>query len=101
MIVPRFDPDASSEFLAAIQYYEDCRPKLGKRFRDAVKDAVRKVCESPLSYRVVRKPFRKCLVQRFPYSIIYAVERDHILIIAVAHAKRRPGFWHSRTSKHT
>lgn len=99
MIPPKFDPDARTEFLAAIRYYEDYRPGLGRRFRDAVEVAISKACETPLCYRVLRAPFRRCLVQKFPYSVIFSIERDHLLVIAVAHAKRKPGYWGDRAPK--
>jgi plasmid stabilization system protein ParE len=96
MIPHRFDPDARADFLAAIAYYEECRAGLGRRFRQAVEVAIIKACETPLSYRVLRAPFRRCLVPRFPYSVIFSIEQDHILVIAIAHAKRKPGYWISR-----
>jgi toxin ParE1/3/4 len=99
MIPPRFDPDARAEFLGAIAYYEECRAGLGRRFREAVEVAINKACETPLSYRVLRAPFRRCLVQKFPYSIIFSIEQDHVLIVAVAHAKRKPGYWIDRKAK--
>ena len=61
-----FDPDARSEFLYAVKYYEDCQKDLG-------------------------------LIQKFPYAIYYSIEPDHIRIIAVAHTRRKPGFWQSLT----
>jgi toxin ParE1/3/4 len=96
MIPHRFDPDARADFLAAIAYYEECRAGLGRRFRQAVEAAITKASETPLSYRVLRAPFRRCLVPKFPYSVIFSIEQDHILVIAVAHAKRKPGYWLSR-----
>lgn len=38
----------------------------------------------------------RCLLKRFPYGIIYAQLDERILILAVAHAKRSPGYWESR-----
>ncbi|MDY6950647.1 MAG: hypothetical protein SWE60_03980 [Thermodesulfobacteriota bacterium] len=48
-----FDPDARAEFLAAIQYYEDCRQGLGRRFRLVVESATRSIAEAPFRYRVI------------------------------------------------
>jgi len=36
---------------------------------------------------------RRCLVHRFPYGIIYAIENDTIYIAAVMHLRREPGYW--------
>ena len=91
-----FDPEASAEFLASVQYYEDCQPNLGRRFRLAVAAAIEKIAETPFGYRVLRAPFRRYLLQKFPFSVIYSIEPDHIRILAVAHSKRKPGYWLAR-----
>ena len=92
-----FDPEAKEEFIKAVCYYEACQEGLGNRFRLAVESSVRKISEAPLMYRVVRAPFRRHLVAKFPYSVIYTIEPDHIRIVAVAHNKRKPGYWLKRT----
>jgi toxin ParE1/3/4 len=91
-----FDPEAESEFLEAVRYYEDCQHGLGRRFRLLVESAVQKIVESPFIYRMLKAPFRRYLLPRFPYSIIYSIEPDHIHIIAVAHNKRKPKYWSHR-----
>jgi hypothetical protein len=39
---------------------------------------------------------RRCLLRRFPYGLIYALDQDDILILAVAHTRREPGYWRDR-----
>ena len=96
MTISIFDPDAQEEFLESVKYYEDCQRGLGHRFRLAVESAIHKIIEAPLQYRVLHAPFRRYLMLNFPYSIIYTIEPDHIRIIAVAHNKRKPGYWLNR-----
>jgi hypothetical protein len=91
-----FDPEAQSEFLTAVKYYEDCQRGLGRRFRDLVEYATKKISKAPFIYRTLRAPFRRYLLPKFPYSIIYSIEPDHIRIIAVAHNKRKPEYWSKR-----
>lgn len=93
-----FDPDAQSEFLAAVQYYEDCQYGLGHRFRLVVESAIQNIAEAPFRYRILKPPFRRYLLPKFPYSIMYSIEPDHIRVIAVAHNKRKHGYWSNRTS---
>ena len=97
MTLVRFDPDAQAEFLAAVHYYEDCQRGLGRRFRLAIESAIQKITETPFRYRLIHAPFRRYLMIKFPYSIIYTIEPDHIRILAVAHSKRKPEYWLSRT----
>ena len=92
-----FDPDARAEFLDAVRYYEECKKGLGRRFRIAIETAVQHVLENPFLYRLLKAPFRRYLLPKFPYSIIYSIEPDHIHIIAVAHLKRKPEYWLNRT----
>jgi len=99
MISAIFDPDARSEFLAAVEYYEKCQTGLGRRFRNEVEAAVNKIVETPFRYRVLHPPFRRCLLGSFPYAIIFAIEPENILIIAVSHTKKRPGYWRKRSKR--
>ena len=100
MSAAEFDPDARAEFLAAVEYYEECQEGLGRRFRLTVESAVNRICEVPFRFRVLHTPFRRCLLPTFPYSVIFSIEPEFILIVAVAHAKRKPGYWHDRIEKH-
>jgi len=96
MISVIFDPEAKDEFWSSIQYYEECQSGLGRRFRDSVEAATRGIVESPFRFRILHAPFRRYLLPKFPFSIIYSLEPDHIRIIAVAHTKREPGYWLKR-----
>ena len=95
-----FDPDARAEFLGAVEYYEECQTGLGRRFREVVATELEHICAMPFRFRVLHAPFRHCVVPTFPYSIIFSIEPKFILVIAVAHAKRKPGYWHDRVGKY-
>jgi hypothetical protein len=96
MIGTGFDPDARAEFLAAVTYYEQVRKWLGHRFRQAVEAELVHIQQMPFRFRVLHPPFRRCLISKFPYSIIFAIEPESILVIAIAHVKRKPGYWYER-----
>ena len=66
MIDVVFDPDARTEFLTAVKYYEECRKGLGHRFREAVEFELEKIQRMPLRFRLLRPPFRRCVVRKFP-----------------------------------
>jgi len=86
-----FHPEALAEYSQAIQYYAEQRVDLAQAFIDAVENAVYRLRESPNRYPFVAADIRRCLVRKFPYSILYMVEADSILILAVTHGKQRPG----------
>lgn len=96
----QFDQDARAEFLAAVDYYEECQSGLGRRFRDLVENEVNNIDFMPSRFRVFRSPFRRCLIPNFPYYIIFSIESNLILVVAVAHAKRRPGYWLNRIKRY-
>jgi toxin ParE1/3/4 len=91
-----FDIDARAEFLAAVAFYEDCQGGLGRRFRELVEAEIENIVAMPFRFRLLRTPFRRCLVFGFPYAIIFSIEPNFILVIAVAHTRRRPNYWSSR-----
>jgi len=91
-----FHEDADAKMNEAAQYYEERAFGLGLSFLDAVEEAVDKVQENPEAYQLVGDEVRHKLLRRFPYSVLYAIEPDRIGVVAVAHQKRRPGYWSYR-----
>ena len=77
----------------ASQYYEIEFQGLGKQFREEIKLAAKRISEYPEAWSVERGDIRKCLLHKFPYKLLYSIEKDHIIIIAVAHQHRKPEYW--------
>lgn len=92
------DADAREELQEATAFYEAARPGLGTRFVDAVEAGFRRVSEQPRLYRRIRGRFRRYLLERFPYGLIYSIEADCVYVVAVMHLKRKPGYWVKRTT---
>ena len=89
---------AADEMTEAAAYYEDRRPGLGHRFLGQVQRAVARATTFPQSgpQWSARDPVvRKLAIKGFPYLIIYVIE-PALTVIAVAHMKRRPGYWRDR-----
>jgi plasmid stabilization system protein ParE len=64
-----------------------------------VHKAVADLAEFPLTAQIVRGSIRKRVLPHFPYNILYSVKPDKIVIVAVAHQRRRPNYWLSRLKK--
>lgn len=94
-----FHPEAALEFEEAVQFYKQRGRNLGQRFAHEVRITIRKIVATPDRWRVLEDDVRRCLVRVFPYSVLYTIESDYILIIAVAHGKREPGYWRHRLTK--
>ena len=89
--------EAREEFAAAVGWYEQQRPGLGGEFFDAVVHATALIQAQPEIGTLSRdRRTRRVLVQRFPYQVVYSLSEKEIVIIAIAHSKRRPGYWRKR-----
>jgi toxin ParE1/3/4 len=94
----KFHREVEAELRAAITYYEERRYGLGDDFRDAVEQAVDRIARMPCAFSPYGdEGLRTRVMRRFPYSIFYLELDDHIWIAAVAHRRRRPGYWAERT----
>jgi plasmid stabilization system protein ParE len=91
-----FDPEAAAEALAAQDWYFGIDPKLGKDFRNELDRVLNLAATAP--DRWGRHDFgTRCFpLRRFPYLLVYRHGEERIEVIAVQHAKRRPGYWRPR-----
>ncbi len=80
----------------ASQFYETASAGLGREFLDEVQRVVDTLREHPKLGSPAGRGLRQAAFQRFPYWLIYADEPETILVIAVAHQRRRPGYWRRR-----
>ena len=91
-----FHPEALAEYAEAVQFYTQQRTELAQAFINAVEDAVYRLRDSPTRYSVIEEDIRRCMLRRFPYVILYVIEPDYILILAVMHCSRNPKYWKNR-----
>jgi len=82
--------------LEAAQYYESQTRGLGHEFLGEVQRTVARIIENPRLGQIVREGIRRRLVPKFPFGILYRIDPDEIVIIAVMHLRRRPGYWADR-----
>ena len=84
---------ASLELEDAIAFYETELEGLGLRFKEEIKSAILRIKEHPKAWSIERGEIRKALLHRFPYKILYALEKEKIIILAIAHQHRKPDYW--------
>jgi len=97
-----FHEEADSEIHEAALYYEGRATGLGLAFLDEIEKTSERILSHPMAYQRVAEEVRQALVARFPYSMLYVIEADeHIRVSAVAHLKRRPGYWWKRLQPET
>jgi hypothetical protein len=93
----RFHVEASVEYEEQIRYYRRCQSGLQHRFVAAVEEAMARILENPERWRMIEPNIRRCLVKKFPFSIIYSVQSGVVFVLAIAHGSREPGYWSQRT----
>jgi toxin ParE1/3/4 len=93
-----FDSDAERELFQYVDWYESRKKGLGLEFENVVMKISEKLAENPMfpSSYSIGKNFRRIILNRFPFSIIFRIQSYGILIIAIVHHKRRPGYWKQR-----
>tara|TARA_R110002072_G_scaffold59265_5_gene150999 strand:- start:27 stop:350 length:324 start_codon:yes stop_codon:yes gene_type:complete len=96
-------PVARQEFVEAADYYEDKQVGLGDDFATCLEEALRRIGEAPKACAPVPgvgdEEIRRTSVRRFPYHLVFLDLPDEARVIAVAHERRRPGYWRSRIAK--
>jgi plasmid stabilization system protein ParE len=90
---------ADLEATAAAEYYEQQQPGLGAAFVDELKATEIRIAQHPNAWPQNSRVTRSCFVKRFPYSVIYRVSVDEIVIVAIHHHKRDPRRWEDRISE--
>jgi toxin ParE1/3/4 len=98
-MIVAFHEDALAEFRAAAIRYARRNPALAIRFIESVEDAIRRIVDTPTTWRIIDDGVRRCLTHVFPYGVLYSIEGQGILILAVAHCSREPGYWKARVSR--
>jgi plasmid stabilization system protein ParE len=91
----RFLNPAEGEMLEAAQFYEDQAVGLGDRFLDEVEGCVELLLDRPHIGRLVGE-FRRFPLRKFPFTLIYTIEDNDLVVVAVSHQRRRPGYWMGR-----
>jgi plasmid stabilization system protein ParE len=92
----RYIPEALEEIQEAITYYESERPSLGSEFAVELARTVDRIRARPDAWQPLGRSARRCRMQRFPFGVVYFVREDQIVIVAVMHLHRRPGYWRDR-----
>ncbi len=87
---------AQTELDQAFEWYETQQKDLGLQLLNEFDAAMRRIINYPESYVLIETDVRRCLVKRFPYGILYGIDTDKIIVIALAHLHRKPDYWMDR-----
>lgn len=90
---------ARAEYFDAQSFYESRVPGLGDEFLAELEQALKLLASRPGLGKVIGARLRSWPLRRFPFSIIYTEYAEGLLIVAVAHQRRKPGYWRGRIAR--
>jgi len=91
-----FIKPAEQEMLEAAQYYERQSKGLGSSFLLEIQDAIDDIANSPETWPITRYDIRHRSIKRFPYRVLYRIDIDEIVVVAIMHLRRHPNYWLER-----
>ena len=94
-----FHQAAKEELLNARDYYDDLTFGLGKLFITEIEKTINIIKRNPIAFPIIKKNIRKAVIMKFPYSILYIIEKNNIYLLAIMHQKRKPFYWENRITK--
>jgi plasmid stabilization system protein ParE len=89
----RYHQAAEDELLNEVGYLERRVPGMGRRFYAEIRRAEGLIARFPESAQEVLPGIRRHILRKFRFSLIYSIEKDGLLVLAVAHHSRRPRYW--------
>ena len=87
---------AQAELDEAIAWYAEQAVGLGDAFLIEALKTIQLIEQFPRAWHPLTPEIRRCRLRRFPYSVIYTQDGSDLLVLAVAHQHRKPGYWRSR-----
>src|SRR5262249_38342912 len=87
---------ARDELDEAAAYYEKQREGLGEQFAEEVENTLQRILHHPQVWTKLAENTRRCRTNRFPYGVVYQVRGEDIVVVAVMHLRRKPGYWKDR-----
>jgi toxin ParE2 len=92
----RIHSQAQEEINEAFDWHFQRSPEAADRFLTEIGRSLQQILSHPQLYPLYTRNTRRRLLEGFPYFVIFQEKEDIILIVAVAHAKRRAGYWRGR-----
>lgn len=89
----RFHEEADADLTSAVGYYDEATPGLGDSLLAEVRSAVGYLEQFPLSAQVIAEDIHGKVLVRFPHTLLYVIDSEEVLILAVAHQSQDVATW--------
>lgn len=90
---------ANSDLKKAVAYYSKVEPSLGLDFAEDVERALAYLRSDPKAFPKVRNEVRHTTLSRFPYNLFFTIGENEVLVLAISHFRKRPGYRAGRQKK--
>jgi len=91
-----FHPEVAGDIKGSYDWYQEQAAGLGESFLNELETALDAINHFPQAWSPFRYGFKRYILARFPFSVIYKEEEKEIFIIAVMHNSREPNYWLDR-----
>lgn len=100
-MILRILAEAEAEIESARQYLNEQSPGLGGRFLDELAEVLDAIDSRPLSFAKLEtlppdQPYRRALLAKFHYAVVFEILESETIVVAIAHASREPNYWLGR-----
>lgn len=92
----QFHPAAVEEVEATYRWYRERSSSASAAFRAELDRVVTLIAEAPERPALYLHGTRRVLLRRFPFAVVYRLTDASVQIVAIAHGRRRPGYWWAR-----
>lgn len=93
---PRIHADARIEYIESYAWYHERGSHIAEAFERELEHAMETLQEDPNRWPVYTGTWRRIVLRRFPFGIVYGVMNNQIVVIAIMHTRRKPGYWKNR-----
>ena len=96
MLDIEFHPDVALEIKFSYQWYQNQAEGLGQDYLSELESSMKMIRELPETWPRFQQGFRRFLLSKFPFSVIYQISINTVYVVAVMHNSRKPGYWEER-----
>jgi len=93
----KFHPEADIEMIDSALFYETQQNNLGKRFLSNIQDSLKNIQINPCLYPIIYLDIRRCITKTFPFNVLFRINSENIVIVAIMHHSKNPNYWKYRS----
>jgi len=97
LLTLKFHPNVAEDIKSSYTWYQEQANGLGDDFISELESSYQAILELPDTWPTFQKGFRRYLLSKFPFSVVYRKNGEFVYVVAVMHNSRKPAYWQNRT----